>query len=144
MTYQDTWATCTKCGRQFVFRVEEQRQQEERGGEIEPPELCPSCRLPAPPERHDLVQIEHRPEPESEREPKEMLGDGPHEGTVKWYDEVKGYGFIVHPSGEEFFFHRTGVAPGEMPSFPDGTRVTYFVEHTTRGPQAVDVARMDK
>jgi len=62
---------------------------------------------------------------------------------VKWYDTEKGYGFIVQHSGDEIFFHRTGIASGEQPFFPDGTRVTYLVEHTGRGPQAVDVARMD-
>jgi len=32
--------------------------------------------------------------------------------------------------------------PGEIPDFPDGTRVTYCIEQTEKGPQAVDVARM--
>jgi CspA family cold shock protein len=71
------------------------------------------------------------------------LGPGPHEGRVKWYDHGKGYGFIAHPGGEEVFFHRTGIAPGEIPDFPDGTPVTYLVEQTTKGPQAVDVERTD-
>ena len=62
---------------------------------------------------------------------------------MKWYDGGKGYGFIVQPSGDEIFFHRTGIAPGETPVFPDGTRVTYLIEHSVKGPQAVDVARMD-
>ena len=38
---------------------------------------------------------------------------------------------------------RTGIAPGEVPSFPDGTRVTFCVEQSEKGPQAADVARMD-
>ena len=75
--------------------------------------------------------------------PPAVLDAGPHEGSVKWYDQEKGYGFVVHPSGEELFFHRTGIAPGERPDFPDGTRVTYCVEQTEKGPQAADVARMD-
>ena len=72
-----------------------------------------------------------------------MIGPGPHEGSVKWYDRERGYGFIVHHTGDEIFFHRTGLAPGETPHFPDGARVTYLVEQTSKGPQAVDVARMD-
>jgi CspA family cold shock protein len=71
-----------------------------------------------------------------------MYDPGPHEGSVKWYDGDKGYGFIVHSDGEEIFFHRTGIAPGEDPHFPDGTRVTYCIEQTDKGPQAVDVERM--
>jgi CspA family cold shock protein len=62
---------------------------------------------------------------------------------VKWYNAEKGYGFIVQPSGDEIFFHRTGIAPGESPHFPDGARVTYIVEESSKGPQAVGVAHMD-
>ncbi len=141
MAYQDTWVICTRCGKQFIFRIEEQRRQAQRGEEITPPELCPSCRAP--------VRSEPRSEPSSrpraEQKPKTpaALGPGPHEGTVKWYDGEKGYGFIVQSRGDDIFFHRTGIAPEERPHFPDGTRVTYVIEQTDRGPQAVDVARMD-
>ena len=144
MAYQDTWAICTRCGKQFVFTVEEQRRQAERGEELTPPELCPSCK-PARAERRPQPRREPRPRPRTEQKPETstMLGAGPHEGSVKWYDPEKGYGFIVHPSGEELFFHLTSIAPGEIPNFPDGTRVTYLVEQAEKGPQAVDVARMD-
>jgi CspA family cold shock protein len=145
MAYQDTWAICTQCGKQFIFRIEEQRQQAERGVEITPPELCPSCRTPTRATRRREPRREPTPRPSAEREPKipAASGPGPHEGSVKWYDSEKGYGFIVQQSGEEIFFHRTGIAPGETPRFPDGTRVTFLVEQTSKGPQAVDVARMD-
>ena len=147
MAYQDTWAVCTKCGGQFVFRVEDQRRQAERGEEITPPELCASCRTPAHGERHPEPRRESQPRPAAEQKPRQPapapLGPGPHEGHVKWYDREKGYGFIVHPGGEELFFHRTGLALGETPNFPDGTRVTYCIEETEKGPQAVDVERMD-
>ena len=144
MAYQDTWAVCANCGKQFVFRVEDQRRQAERGEEITPPELCPSCRTPTRAERSPRPRREPRSRPAPEQEPETAveLGPGPHEGNVKWYDQDKGYGFIIHPSGEEFFFHRTGLMPGEIPDFPDGTRVTYCIEQTEKGPQAVDVARM--
>jgi len=84
-----------------------------------------------------------KPVTEQKAEKPEPIGPGPHEGSVKWYDGEKGYGFIVHPTGEEVFFHRTGLAPGEIPDFPDGTQVTYLIEQTEKGPQAVDVERMD-
>ncbi len=144
MAYQDTWATCAKCGKQFVFRIEDQHRQAERGEEITPPELCPSCRTLSRAERRPRPRSEPRSRPAAAQKPKTpmVLGAGPHEGSVKWYDQEKGYGFIVHPSGEEIFFHCTGIAPGETPYFPDGTRVTYCVEQTEKGPQAVDVERM--
>ena len=155
MGYQDTWAVCTKCGKQFVFRIEDQRKQAQRGEQITPPALCPACQ--AQPrgeyqareyqdrEYQDRPRREARPRPRPERKPAAppVLGPGPHEGTVKWYDTEKGYGFITQQNGDEIFFHRTGVAPGERPFFPDGTEVTYMIEETEKGPQAVEVARMD-
>lgn len=145
MAYQDTWAICTKCGKQFVFRIEDQRRQAARGEEITPPELCPSCSGTTRAEYSPQPRSEPRPRPRVEQKPKTAvaLEPGPHEGAVKWYDTEKGYGFIVHHSGDEIFFHRTGIAPGEQPVFPDGARVTYIIETTEKGPQAVNVARMD-
>ncbi|HET91523.1 MAG TPA: cold shock domain-containing protein [Chloroflexi bacterium] len=140
MPYQDTWAICTKCGERFVFRIEDQRRQARRGEEITPPALCPSCQTSRP--RTEKGASSH-PEPRQEAAASIVLGPGPHEGSVKWYDTEKGYGFIRHSSGEEIFFHRTGIAPGEVPDFPDDTRVTYCVEQTEKGPQAVEVERMD-
>jgi len=145
MVYQDTWAICTRCGNQFVFRVEEQRRQAERGKEITPPELCPSCQAAARENRRTGSRSTpaSRPQAEQKREAKKTTGPGPHEGRVKWFDGEKGYGFIIQPDGDEIFFHRTGIAPGETPRFPDGTRVTFTIEQSSKGPQAVDVARMD-
>ncbi len=147
MAYQDTWTVCQQCGQRFIFRVEEQRRQAERGEEITPPESCPTCRGTARPrvERPPQPRSEPQPRPQARREPKPsvMLEPGPHEGTVKWYDTEKRYGFIIHPNGEEIFFHYSGIMPGEKPYFPDGTRVTYLVEQTEKGPQAVDVAQMN-
>ena len=146
MTYQDTWAICKECGKQFVFRVEDQRRQAERGGEITPPERCPSCRGEAKPVYRPEPRREPRPRPVAKREPQQGADEleyGPHEGSVKWYDTEKGYGFIVHSSGIEVFFHRTGLAAGEVPNFPDGTSVTYCIEKTDKGPQAVEVERME-
>jgi len=147
MAYRDTWAVCQQCGQRFIFRVEDQRQQAKQGKQITAPELCPACRAKARPraERHPQPSIKPEPRPQTRREPKPsaVLEPGPHEGTVKWYDSEKRYGFIIHPSGEEIFFHRSGIAPGEEPHFPDGTRVTYLIEQTEKGPQAVDVARVN-
>ena len=144
MAYRDTWAICQQCEQKFIFKVEDQRRQAERGGEIAPPELCPTCRAPArPPVERRPREPKPRPQTKREPTPSAVLGPGPHEGTVKWYDNEKRYGFITHPDGEDLFFHRSSIAPGEIPDFPDGTRVTYLVEQTEKGPQAVDVARMN-
>lgn len=143
MTYQDSWAICTQCGAQFVFRVEDQRQQAARGEPITPPALCPACRSQTG--RETEAVSGSKPQARTERSKRaEPLDPGPHEGRVKWYDSEKGYGFIIHPTGEEIFFHRTGLTAGETPPFPDGTRVTYVIEMTAKGPQAIEVARMDE
>jgi CspA family cold shock protein len=159
MSYRDTMVTCAECGKEFIFRVEQQREQATRGEEIAPPALCPSCRGITSPERaapqtqRTERRTERRPEPrrqesqsskEQKMEATVALGPGPHEGTVKWFDGEKGYGFLAHPDGEEIFFHRSGIAPGESPHFPDGVPVTFLIEQTEKGPQAVDVARMDE
>jgi CspA family cold shock protein len=134
MPYRDTWSTCSSCGREFLYRVEEQRQQAREGKPLQAPLRCPSCSLRA--------QVS-KPTVEASREPDSDLGPGPHEGTVKWYSSEKGYGFIYHPGGTEVFFHSSGIMPGEDHSFPDGSRVTYLLETTEKGPQAIDVAKMD-
>ena len=176
MAYRDIWATCQQCGREFVFRIEEQRQLEREGKPVEPPAFCPEHRAPAerfaPPEareyrapagqadadrsgrggrfgRDDRDSRGSRPpERRPEREPREKvrgpaLGYGPHEGQVKWYSREKGFGFIAHSSGQEVFFHHSGIVPGESEDFAEGTRVTFVVEETEKGPQAVEVARME-
>jgi CspA family cold shock protein len=155
MPYRDTTAVCERCGKEFIFRIEEQREMAARGEEIAPPALCPSCRRMTSPERAApyAQRTERRPEPRRETAPSSKadkveatvaLGPGPHEGTVKWFDGEKGYGFIAHPDGAEVFFHRSGIAPGEGTDFPDGAPVTFLIEQTEKGPQAVDVARMDE
>jgi CspA family cold shock protein len=62
---------------------------------------------------------------------------------VKWFDKEKGYGFIAQANGDDIFFHRTGLASGDYADIQDNTRVTYCIEHTEKGPQAVDIERLD-
>ena len=149
MPYRDTWATCENCGNRFIDRVEDQREQAERGEQAAPGMLCRVC---APRGAPRVAQTARVPKPLAPKplapkplapKPPAAVGAGPHEGAVKWFSNQKGYGFIVHASGDELFFHSSGVVPGETLDFPDGTPVTYLIEETEKGPQAVDVARMD-
>ncbi|MFO7538256.1 MAG: cold shock domain-containing protein [Chloroflexota bacterium] len=59
-------------------------------------------------------------------------------GRVKWFNERKGYGFIVRTADEEIFFHKSGssVDPGRL---DEGQWVLYDVEHTQKGPEATEV-----
>ncbi len=57
-------------------------------------------------------------------------------GIVKWFDEVKNYGFITPDiGGKDIFFHRTDLETLEQ-TVENGTRVEYEVGQGTKGPQA--------
>jgi len=64
------------------------------------------------------------------------------EGTVKWFNEKKGYGFIQQKDGRDLFVHFSAI---DMPGFKtlsEGDRVTFEVEETERGPQAKNVRKI--
>ena len=144
MPYRDTWATCENCEDKFIYRIEDQRRQAERGDQATLRMLCRVCsgKPPRPSEQAPRRESRTTERPVSVPKPPAAIGAGPHEGTVKWFSNQKGYGFIVHASGDEVFFHSSGVMPGETLHFPDGEAVTYLIEETEKGPQAVDVAKM--
>ena len=73
MSYRDTLVTCANCGKEFIFRVEEQRRQAERGEEIVPPELCPACRPGGSAERRPEPERKPRPEPRAEKKVDETV-----------------------------------------------------------------------
>jgi len=60
------------------------------------------------------------------------------EGKVKFFDETKGFGFVVSDDGKEFFVHQTGLAEGVR--LRENDAVTFDVEDGERGPKAVNVA----
>lgn len=59
-------------------------------------------------------------------------------GTVKWYDSVKGFGFILGDDNTDYFVHRTGVKD-EVFSLEAGQSVEFNVKEGEKGPLAVDV-----
>ncbi len=60
------------------------------------------------------------------------------EGTVKFYNEGKGFGFIQADDGNEYFVHISGLNEGVR--LRDNDQVTFDVEEGDRGPKAVNVA----
>jgi cold shock protein len=62
-------------------------------------------------------------------------------GTVKWFNDRKGYGFINEESGRDIFVHFSSI---EMPGFKtltEGEAVNFEVEESDRGPEAKSVVR---
>lgn len=63
-------------------------------------------------------------------------------GTVKWFNESKGYGFIQRDEGEDVFVHYTGISNtsgGAWRTLAEGQRVEFVVEESERGLQAKEV-----
>ena len=60
-------------------------------------------------------------------------------GTVKFFNEMKGFGFIAGEDGKEYFVHQTGL--GEGVTLHENDSVTFDVEEGDRGPKAVNVAK---
>jgi len=66
----------------------------------------------------------------------------PEEGTVKWFDDRKGYGFIERQNGEDVFVHYSNIMQDGFKSLDEGQQVTFETEHTDRGLQAVNVCKV--
>ena len=60
-------------------------------------------------------------------------------GTVKFFNAAKGFGFVKAEDGKEYFVHKSGFAPG-VATLTDNEKVTFEVEQGDRGPKAVKVA----
>jgi len=112
MHYSDKMLTCEQCGSRFVFTVTEQREMAERGAELFEPKFCPRCR--------------------TVEEPGVKLI-----GRVKWFDAVKGWGFITKANGADIFVHHTSIEG--YGTLQDGQAVEFQVRQTPKGPEAVEV-----
>ena len=60
-------------------------------------------------------------------------------GTVKWFNNSKGYGFIEQEDGPDVFVHHTGINGSGFKSLEEGDRVTFDIEDGQKGPAAVNV-----
>ena len=61
------------------------------------------------------------------------------QGTVKWFDDKKGFGFIEQKDGSDVFVHHTGINAVGFKSLKEGDRVTFDVEQGNKGPTATNV-----
>jgi CspA family cold shock protein len=64
-------------------------------------------------------------------------------GTVKWFNDDKGFGFITpDEAGKDLFVHYSGIAEEGFRSLQEGARVSYDAEAGDKGPKAVNVQRI--
>lgn len=63
------------------------------------------------------------------------------EGTVKWFDDAKGYGFIAQEGGKDVFVHFSSIQREGFRSLAEGDRVTFDVVDGPKGPQAASVVK---
>jgi CspA family cold shock protein len=68
-----------------------------------------------------------------------MNGGEKMKGTVKFFNNMKGYGFIAGEDGKEYFVHQTGLKEGV--SLNEEDSVEFEVEKGDRGPKAVNVSK---
>ncbi len=65
------------------------------------------------------------------------------QGTVKWFSDEKGYGFISPDDGsEDLFVHHTGIAGSGFKSLEEGDKVSYEATQGQKGMQADNVSRV--
>jgi CspA family cold shock protein len=64
---------------------------------------------------------------------------GKEQGTVKWFSDRKGYGFIARDSGEDIFVHHSDIQGGGFRTLREGQRVEFSVEQGAKGPRAIHV-----
>ncbi|MFQ5756952.1 MAG: cold-shock protein [Acidiferrobacterales bacterium] len=61
-------------------------------------------------------------------------------GTVKWFNESKGYGFITPQDGtKDVFVHHSGISGSGFKTLAEGQRVTFSIQQGPKGPSATDV-----
>jgi CspA family cold shock protein len=64
-------------------------------------------------------------------------------GTVKWFNDQKGYGFITQDTGDDVFVHYSGIDGAGFRTLTEGERVQFEVVPGPKGPQAKSVKKLN-
>ena len=64
------------------------------------------------------------------------------QGTVKWFNNAKGYGFIGRDNGADIFVHFSAISGEGYKSLVEGDRVEFEIVQGQRGPQAANVTKI--
>ena len=79
-------------------------------------------------------------DPTSKRENKQMADR--ESGTVKWFNDQKGFGFIERPGGDDVFVHHSAIQGEGFKSLQEGQQVEFEVVQGQKGPAAENVTPM--
>ena len=64
------------------------------------------------------------------------------QGTVKWFNDSKGFGFIARESGPDVFVHQSAIQTDGFRSLAENDRVEFDVEQGPKGPSAKNVRKL--
>jgi CspA family cold shock protein len=74
--------------------------------------------------------------PFKDKEKKKM-----NQGTVKWFNDSKGFGFISGEDGTDYFVHHTSIQGSGFKSLAEGDKVSFDIEKGPKGPKAINVVK---
>ena len=63
-------------------------------------------------------------------------------GTVKWFNNQKGYGFITHENGKDVFVHHTAIKGDGYRTLEEGQAVEFDITTGPKGEQAINVVKV--
>jgi len=64
------------------------------------------------------------------------------QGTVKWFNESKGYGFITADEGKDVFVHYSAIVGDGFKTLTEGQKVSFEIVNGEKGPQAASVSKV--
>ena len=64
------------------------------------------------------------------------------EGTVKWFNDSKGFGFISREGGDDIFVHHSSIQGSGFKTLAEGDKVSFDIEQGEKGPKAVNVVKL--
>lgn len=62
------------------------------------------------------------------------------QGTVKWFNDQKGFGFIAANDGNDYFVHHSNIIGDGFKSLQEGAKVQFQIEQSNKGPRAIQVS----